>query len=98
MLLPPNANMVISGYLPKETFATVQRQLAPLGDEAISDQVREWNANAEKQQPYVKTHNAWGSRFDYDKLVTGEGWRELGEWGARTGYGYTILCCTLGYF
>jgi Adaptive response protein AidB N-terminal domain len=86
----------LQGYLPKETFASVHQQLAPLGDEAISDQVKEWNANAEKQLPYVKTHNAWGARYDYDKLVTGEGWRELGEWGARTGYEY--MCRTLQYF
>ena len=46
----------------------------------------EWNANAEKQQLYVKAHNVWGQRYDYDKLVTAEGWKELGKWGARTGY------------
>lgn len=72
-------------------FAKVKQQMTVLGEEAISEQVKEWNANAEKQQPYVKSHNVWGARYDYDKLVTSEGWKELGKWGARTGYDIPLL-------
>lgn len=85
----------IQGYLPKETFAKVQRELAPLGDEAISAQITQWNGNAEKQVPYTKGYNIWGERYSYDQLVTGEGWKELGKWGARTGYAY-VRCSLKG--
>jgi hypothetical protein len=42
-------------------------------------------SNAENHQPYVNAHDSWGKRFDIDKLVTSEGWRELGKWGAARG-------------
>ena len=54
-----------------------------LGAEAISERVQMWSADAERNPPYVKTHNVWGRRYDYDRLVTSEGWRQLGRWGAR---------------
>jgi hypothetical protein len=56
-----------------------------LGEEAVSDQVREWSADAERNQPYVKGFNVWGQRYDYDRLITTEGWKQLGKWGARHG-------------
>ncbi|THC90492.1 hypothetical protein EYZ11_010038 [Aspergillus tanneri] len=76
---------VISWYLPSSTLGQVQPHLTQLGAEAISDQVREWSADAERNQPYVKSHNVWGERYDYDRLVTAEGWKQLGKWGARHG-------------
>ena len=60
--------------------------LARLAEEASSEQVMAWISNAEKQQPYVKNHNAWGARYDVDKLVTSEGWKSLRGWGAQNGY------------
>ena len=60
--------------------------LARLAEEASSEQVMAWISNAEKQQPYVKNHNAWGARYDVDKLVTSEGWKSLRRWGAQNGY------------
>jgi len=59
--------------------------LTKFADEAVSEQIHQWVANAEKQQPYVKHHNVWGKRYDYDRLVTSQGWKELGKWGARNG-------------
>lgn len=56
------------------------------GAEAISEQIREWSADAERNVPYVKSHNVWGKRYDYDRLVTTEGWKQLGKWGARNRY------------
>lgn len=61
----------------------MEPQLTQLGAEAISERVREWSADAERNQPYVKSHNVWGKRYDYDRLVTSEGWKQLGHWGAR---------------
>ncbi|KAJ5278698.1 hypothetical protein N7478_004070 [Penicillium angulare] len=70
-------------YVPSAMLRAAEPQLAQLGDEAVSDQVREWSADAERNQPYVKSHNVWGKRYDYDRLITTEGWKQLGHWGAR---------------
>ncbi|KAF9895093.1 hypothetical protein FE257_004722 [Aspergillus nanangensis] len=75
----------LSWYTPRETLDHVQPHLTQLGAEAISEQIREWSANAETQKPYVKSYNVWGQRYDYDRLVTSEGWKQLGRWGARNG-------------
>ncbi|KAJ5170937.1 uncharacterized protein N7500_003720 [Penicillium coprophilum] len=73
----------LAWYLPSATLESVQPHLTQLGAEAISEQVREWSADAERNVPYVKSHNVWGKRYDYDRLVTTEGWKQLGKWGAR---------------
>ncbi|KAJ5573371.1 uncharacterized protein N7459_007798, partial [Penicillium hispanicum] len=70
-------------YLPSATLQSVELHLMQLGAEAVSERVREWNADAERNQPYFKSHNVWGKRYDYDRLVTSEGWKQLGHWGAR---------------
>jgi alkylation response protein AidB-like acyl-CoA dehydrogenase len=59
--------------------------LTRFGDEAVSDEIQQLVVNAENQQPYVKLHDVWGKRYDYDKLITSHGWKELGKWGARNG-------------
>lgn len=66
-------------------MASITPELAEFGDEVISEDIKEWNANAEKQQPYVKTHNVWGARYDVDKLITSDGWKNLRKWGASRG-------------
>ncbi|KAJ5179112.1 hypothetical protein N7492_002322 [Penicillium capsulatum] len=70
-------------YLPGTTLRAVQKQFTQLGAEAVSEQIREWSADAERNQPYVKSYNVWGQRYDYDRLITSEGWKQLGHWGAR---------------
>ena len=59
--------------------------LTRFGSEAVSEEIHQLVANAEKQQPYIKVHDVWGKRYDYDKLVTSHGWKELGKWGAQNG-------------
>jgi hypothetical protein len=78
--------LTILGYLPSATLQSVEQHFTQLGAEAISNQIREWSADAERNQPYVKSHNVWGKRYDYDRLVTTEGWKQLGKWGARNRY------------
>lgn len=73
------------GYLPETSLEQLESQLTQLGEEAVSDQVLEWSADAERHQPYVKSYNVWGQRYDYDRLITSEGWKQLGKWGARHG-------------
>lgn len=78
--------LTITGYLPDEILTAVKPELARFAQEASSEQILNWTTNAEKQQPYVKTHNAWGARYDVDKMVTSDGWKNLRRWGARNGY------------
>ncbi|KAJ5855383.1 uncharacterized protein N7529_009327 [Penicillium soppii] len=79
----PSLQRALSWYLPSSTLQSVQSHLTQLGAEAISERVREWSGDAERNVPYVKSHNVWGKRYDYDRLVTTDGWKQLGKWGAR---------------
>ncbi|RHZ55483.1 hypothetical protein CDV55_104735 [Aspergillus turcosus] len=80
-----NIHRLLSWYLPSSTYQSIQSHLTQLGEEAISPQIREWSADAERHQPYVKGYNVWGQRYDYDRLITSEGWKQLSRWGARHG-------------
>ncbi|CAG8068228.1 unnamed protein product [Penicillium salamii] len=82
----PSLQRALEWYLPSTTLQSVQPHLTRLGAEAISEQVREWSGDAERNVPYVKSHNVWGKRYDYDRLITTEGWKQLGKWGARNRY------------
>ncbi|KAJ5143457.1 uncharacterized protein N7515_002244 [Penicillium bovifimosum] len=79
----PSLERTLAWYLPSATLKSVQPHLTQLGAEAVSEQIREWSGDAERNVPYVKSHNVWGKRYDYDRLVTTEGWKQLGKWGAR---------------
>ncbi|KAJ5115481.1 hypothetical protein NUU61_001240 [Penicillium alfredii] len=73
----------LAWYLPSDILHSVEPHLTQLGAEAVSERVREWSADAERYQPYVKSYNVWGRRYDYDRLITSEGWKQLGKWGAK---------------
>ncbi|OBT73921.1 hypothetical protein VF21_07465 [Pseudogymnoascus sp. 05NY08] len=75
----------LAWYLSAETFSLVEPHLTQLGGEAVSPQIFAWNADAEVHEPYVKKYNVWGQRYGYDRLVTTEGWKQLGKWGAKHG-------------
>jgi len=76
---------ILTWYLPHDIYDQISPKLEQFAAESISPQVNEWIANAEVQQPYVKQYDAWGRRYPVDKLVTSEGWKRLGEWGAKNG-------------
>ncbi|TKA67606.1 hypothetical protein B0A55_09781, partial [Friedmanniomyces simplex] len=76
---------LLNGPEIKVLRSVLQPRLQAFGKEAVSPQVNEWIADAERQQPYVKTRNVWGGKYAYDRLVTSTGWKELGKWGARNG-------------
>lgn len=76
---------VLETYLPPDVIEAISPQLTKFAEEAISPEINDYIANAESQQPYVKTHNVWGGRYRYDRLVTSHGWKQLGRWGARNG-------------
>ncbi|KIW31227.1 uncharacterized protein PV07_02892 [Cladophialophora immunda] len=76
---------VLEWYLPPHVLEVVNHRLTKFAEEAISPEINELISNAESQQPYVKTHNVWGARYPYDRLVTSHGWKELGKWGSKNG-------------
>ncbi|KAJ5382479.1 hypothetical protein N7517_000390 [Penicillium concentricum] len=76
---------MLGWYLPAETLNMVEPHLAQFGEEAVSPQVFAWNADAETNLPYIKKYNVWGQRYGYDKLITTDGWKQLGKWGAKHG-------------
>ena len=77
---------VISWYLPDDILTSVKPELATIAEEASSERIKTWTCDAEVRQPYVRTHNVWGARYDVDQLVTSEGWKSLRKWGAHNGY------------
>ncbi|KAL2864408.1 acyl-CoA dehydrogenase/oxidase [Aspergillus lucknowensis] len=94
LTLPPLGNpaetdavyqRMLEWHLPPHILSTVKPRLSQFAAEAISDQVNAWIGNAETQQPYVKSRNVWGARYDRDRLVTSEGWKKLGKWGLSNG-------------
>ncbi|RDW83667.1 putative acyl-CoA dehydrogenase [Aspergillus mulundensis] len=59
---------------------------APLNNTYTSDpSLKRLLEYAERNQPYVKGHNVWGEKYAVDRLVTSEGWKRLGAWGAENG-------------
>jgi hypothetical protein len=77
---------LFTGYLPPTHLPALDSHLTTLGAEAISPQIREWSADAERNQPYVKGFNVWGDQYGVDRLVTSEGWKQLAKWGAKNGF------------
>ncbi|KAL4803127.1 hypothetical protein BDV18DRAFT_43689 [Aspergillus unguis] len=80
----PALQRILQWYMPKHVNQ-LTTHLTKLGDEAVSEKVSEWSADAERNQPYVKGYNVWGERYPVDKLVTSEGWKRLRAWGVENG-------------
>ncbi|KAL3437021.1 hypothetical protein BDV09DRAFT_28385 [Aspergillus tetrazonus] len=80
----PSLRRILEWYIPHHLDA-LSPHLTRLGDEAVSAKIHEWSADAERNQPYVKGYNVWGERYGVDRLVTSEGWKRLGAWGAENG-------------
>ncbi|KAL2867232.1 putative acyl-CoA dehydrogenase [Aspergillus lucknowensis] len=81
----PSLRRVLAWYLSTPNLTRLEPHLTTLGAEAVSSKIRQWSADAERNQPYVKGYNVWGERYDVDRLVTSEGWKRLGAWGAEHG-------------
>ncbi|KAL4790664.1 hypothetical protein BDV19DRAFT_401879 [Aspergillus venezuelensis] len=80
---------ILEWYLPSQHLSSLTPHLTRIGDEAISEQIKVWSADAEKNQPYVKSYNVWGEQYAVDRLVTSEGWKRLKGWSA--GHGVVAL-------
>lgn len=76
---------ILKWYLPPDVLEIVEPRLTKFAEEAVSDQIHEWIANAEREQPYIKSRNVWGGRYPADRLVTSTGWKRLGRWGIKNG-------------
>ncbi|KAL4927351.1 putative acyl-CoA dehydrogenase [Aspergillus undulatus] len=85
----PALRRILEWYLPHTHLTSLEPQLTRLGEEAVSEQIKEWSADAERNQPYVKGYNVWGEQYEVDRLVTSEGWKRLKAWGQ--GHGVVAL-------
>lgn len=91
----PVYQRTLSAYLPPKIFTQIQPSLHRFAAEAISESVHDFVRNAESQPPFVKTRNVWGSRPEKDRLVTSDGWKQLGKWGLSNGYVFWVFWCIL---
>lgn len=82
---------ILSAYLPQDLLTKVQPGLQRFGSEAISEQVHDWARNAESQPPFVKSRTVWGTRPEKDRLVTANGWKQVGKWGLENGHVITLF-------
>jgi hypothetical protein len=71
----PAYRRILQWYLPASVLDKLWPRLEKFGNEAVSDEINRWIADAEKNQPYVKSRNVWGLQYPYDRLVTSEGWK-----------------------
>ena len=74
----------------------VRGEVAQLGEDVLSDQVRAWITDAEKNTPYLAGHGRDIFGKTTSKLVVGEGWRCLQAFGiakriVATGYDTSSL-------
>ncbi|CAK4015902.1 acyl- dehydrogenase like [Lecanosticta acicola] len=76
-------NRVSRFYLSPDVREELAPDLQRFSDLVATEKVREWCADAERNVPYVRTHDAWGRRVD--RLVTSEGWRNLQNMGLAEG-------------
>ncbi|KAJ5121753.1 hypothetical protein N7448_002885 [Penicillium atrosanguineum] len=76
---------ILQWYLPQDVLDKITPDLHDFGSDAISHETNVHIGNAESQEPYVKAHNVWGARYEADRLVTSNGWKELGKWGIKYG-------------
>jgi hypothetical protein len=72
-------------FLPEDVVSATEAEVAALGQEVISDQVFSWITDAERNTPYLKGsgRDAFGKWTG--ELVTGEGWRQLQNFGIAKG-------------
>lgn len=91
----PVYQRILSSYLPPEILSQIQPSLYRFATEAISESVHDLVRNAESQQPFVKTRNVWGYRPERDRLVTSDGWKQLGKWGLSNGCVFLVFWCIL---
>ncbi|KAJ5278699.1 hypothetical protein N7478_004071 [Penicillium angulare] len=76
---------ILQWHVPEDLLAKFAPDLNRFGREAISEEINSLIGNAETQEPYIKTRNVWGARYNADRLVTSTGWKELGKWGVKNG-------------
>lgn len=74
-------------FIPEDVLRGEVPEIEQLCDEALSPQVLDWVADAERNQPYISGSgkNAFGKPVS-SRLVLTEGWRRLQERGFEKGY------------
>ncbi|KAL3462144.1 acyl-CoA dehydrogenase/oxidase [Aspergillus heterothallicus] len=86
---------ILQWHLPHHLLSTIKPRLSQFAAEATSEQINSWIGDAETHQPHVKGRNVWGARYDRDRLITSDGWKQLGKWGLSNGnYIYSAASAT----
>ncbi|TWU79183.1 hypothetical protein ED733_008900 [Metarhizium rileyi] len=72
-------------FLSADVASEVRAEVSSFGQDVISDQIFTWVTDAEHNKPYLKGsgRDAFGKRNG--ELITGEGWRNLQEFGLSKG-------------
>jgi alkylation response protein AidB-like acyl-CoA dehydrogenase len=70
-------------YLPSPVLEKITPELKSWADTVLTKKVLTWVADAERNLPFVRSHDTFGKR--YDELVTSEGWRFLQDLGIKEG-------------
>lgn len=72
-------------FLPDSVASATRDEVESLGQEVISDRIFRWVSDAERNVPFLKGsgRDAFGKWSG--EIVTGEGWRQLQEFGIAKG-------------
>ena len=80
--LDPILKELLSRKLPTDFLKTVEADFKNFGQRLVSD-VLKFSNDAEKNPPYLISHDTWGRRID--EIVTSNGWKELDKVSAEEG-------------
>ncbi|KAJ5759243.1 hypothetical protein N7520_006399 [Penicillium odoratum] len=70
---------ILDLYLPLEIKERAEGELSVFADAAVSKQVMDWVAEAERHPPHIQHWDSWGEKKD--DLVTSQGWKYLWRFG-----------------
>jgi hypothetical protein len=70
---------ILDAYLPPQIKERAEGELAALCEAAVSEQVMDWIAEAERCPAQIQHWDAWGVKKD--ELVTSQGWKYLWQYG-----------------
>ncbi|KAK2593987.1 hypothetical protein QQS21_008297 [Conoideocrella luteorostrata] len=72
-------------FLSQDVISRAEPEVASLGRDVISDQVFRWVTDAEHNKPYLKGSGRGAFGQWTGELITGEGWRNLQDFGLSKG-------------
>lgn len=70
---------ILDAFLTPTIKERAQEELELFAEAAVSEQINDWIAEAERCPPQVQHWDAWGN--DKNELVTSQGWKYLWQFG-----------------